>query len=338
MTVLREQLDRSRITRYPKWPLSRSRRVTICIAASWRFPGDTAWGIVTASDQMLTSDDIEFERDFQKVYPLTNNPPDRPPHVVAMVADDFAVQVALGDATVEALRQKPQATVLGIANTYAECFSEYRRREAERNILAPLGLTLDSFVARQREMTPEMVRQLKAELHGADIPALTIICGVGDDGAHIYTVSNPGIVRCHDGIGFVAIGYGSRHAESLLMAEGYCPAEPPGRAFFLTYAAKRRAETAPSVGSGTDMAIITRNQRTTIYPAILKQYEAIYQKSEKIEKKARTNAAKAVEKLINGFVEESKLEKERIAARVTARATPDATPQVNNKPDTKPNA
>src|SRR5207245_11476981 len=104
-----------------------------------------------------------------------------------------------------------------IANVYAAEYAKYRQRESEKVILAPLGLTLDSFVARQKEMAPEQVQRLVADLRYHDFDPEAIICGVDLKGAHIFRVTNPGLVHCHDPVAFAAIGIGARHAESQFM-------------------------------------------------------------------------------------------------------------------------
>lgn len=66
-------------------------------------------------------------------------------------------------------------------------------------------------------------------------------------------MKDPGVITRHDSIGFVTIGAGENHANSQFMFEGYTSNWPFEQALLLTFAAKKRAETAPGVGWGTDM-------------------------------------------------------------------------------------
>lgn len=226
--------------------------MTVCIAAICTLPNG-ALAIVGVSDRMLTAGDVEFEPPQQKVYGLAP----RAPRAAILVAGDTAAQISICDATIVQLPDPPAAgiEIEFIANLYAAEYTKYRQGESEKVLLSPLGLTLDSFVARQKSMAAEQVQRLVTDLRYYAFDPEAIICGVDAKGAHIFSVTNPGLIHCHDPVAFAAIGIGARHAESQLMFASYVRAWPLSHALLLTYSAKRRAEVAPGVGKGTDLLV-----------------------------------------------------------------------------------
>lgn len=136
-------------------------------------------------------------------------------------------------------------------NTIAD--QAIKSKHAEIRALGPLSLTMDSFIKRQKEMTPEIVKDLTSAIVNFDMPEIeAIVTGIDGTGTHIYVVTNSG-VECRDAIGFAAIGIAYWHANSQFMFAGHNRMRPLPETLLLTYAAKKRAEVAPGVGSGTDM-------------------------------------------------------------------------------------
>jgi hypothetical protein len=80
----------------------------------------------------------------------------------------------------------------------------------------------------------------------------TLFIGLDPTGAHIYGSYN-GRVVSHDVSGFAAIGGGDWHAQSRFMFARHTRAAGLPETLLLTYFAKKRAEVAPGVGTGTDM-------------------------------------------------------------------------------------
>src|SRR2546426_2062668 len=138
---------------------------------------------------MLTAGDVEFEPPQQKLYVLGP----RAPRAAILVAGETAAQISICDATLATLPDPPPAgfEIESIAKLYAAEYVKYRQQESERVILSPLGLALDSFVARQKSMAPEQVQRLVADLRYYDFDPEAIVCGVDAKGAHIFTVTNP---------------------------------------------------------------------------------------------------------------------------------------------------
>jgi len=128
--------------------------VTVCIAA--RAQGM----IVAASDRMLTSADIQFEPSVgTKVWGLTNS-------IFMLTAGDAALQGELyplvRDEIIEMIRQQPQKwmAVSEAADMYVKYYNQIRTKRATNEILAPLQLDLNSFLANQRTMSDHIVTDL----------------------------------------------------------------------------------------------------------------------------------------------------------------------------------
>ena len=125
----------------------------------------------------------------------------------------------------------------------------------ENSILAPFGLTHETFIKKQRQLAPSLVETLTAKiLHFDPFPQVVelILAGFDGTGPHIYVVRGFEIT-CHDSTGFAAIGSGAWHAESQFMFAGHARHNPLAETMLLLYAAKKRAEVSPGVGEDTDL-------------------------------------------------------------------------------------
>jgi 20S proteasome alpha/beta subunit len=217
--------------------------VTVGIAAICRM-GDSPF-IVGAADRMLTAGDIEFEHPEPKVVPLASR-------IVALFAGDVTAHMSICRAARAQITRSHVLDVATAAEIVGAAFRDYRGRVAEQKVLTPIGLTLDSFFARQRDLTDELATQVTRALADQSAGVETIVTGMDEHGGHVFLIADPGQVTCYDGIGFAAIGNGSRHAASHLLQLGYTPRVPFPRAAVLVHVAKKRAEVAPGVGPTTD--------------------------------------------------------------------------------------
>jgi hypothetical protein len=116
-------------------------------------------------------------------------------------------------------------------------------------VLRPLNLNWRTFMA--GNVPPDLLPQIPADLYHHQVDCGALIIGADATGAHIYQIKR-GLIDCYDGVGFAAIGSGSRHASSEFMFAKYSPLQMPiSRAMYLAYSAKKRAEAAPEVGKRT---------------------------------------------------------------------------------------
>ncbi|MGB8507940.1 MAG: hypothetical protein WCD76_06035 [Pyrinomonadaceae bacterium] len=268
--------------------------MTICVAAIC--DGDTILG---ATDNMITAGDIQFEPPALKMTSLTNS-------IVVMTAGDSTLHAEILDVVrvevSERIEFEPEEwlKVKDVAELYVETYNKVRQKCAERAILAPLGLTFETFVTRQAEMLPDFVRQIGTELinyNAGDIEA--IITGLDEHGPHIWVAKNEDL-RCYDKAGFAAIGSGEWHAKSSFMFSRHMSLRELPQTLLLTYAAKKRAEVAPGVGGVTDMFIVgpKLGSFTLIGGHILERLEEIYRQIRQDEQQILQRANEEVEQYV----------------------------------------
>ena len=279
--------------------------MTVCIAAICKAPnpkGQPApvphpYMIIGASDRMITAGDIEYEPPRWKIWNLGQ-------YAAGLISGNATIQHELWERTNAGLMSGTTTPfVRSIADAYAQHFVTYRRELAERSLLLPIGLNISEFLNRQKDLSPEMVEHLTIALRGYELDAETIICGVDTKGVHIFVVSDPGYVSILTGIGFAAVGMGQKHAESEFMVSRYTFDWSFEHALFLTYAAKRRAETAPGVGQHTDMFVIGPHPIVvTIMPDnVVEEVKKTYDATDQKVKDARNEGLQKIEQWVQTF-------------------------------------
>jgi hypothetical protein len=267
--------------------------VTVCIAAICQ---DIT--IICASDRMLTSSDIEFEPQKSKLVRLTSSS-------ICMIAGDSGVQDEILQRVNSDIAIKIQGhpeewlTISEIVDMYIQHYLEIKRETTERAILSPLNLTLDSFIARQKQMDYQIIRDLMEDLVNFEMPETeAIITGLDDIGPHIYAIRN-GELDCRDRIGFASIGVGRRHADSEFMFAGHYGSRLFSETLMLIYFAKKRAEVAPGVGTGTDLYFIGPKLGQAFSPAesedIYSQLDTLYEKIRGEINNSKASANKALD-------------------------------------------
>lgn len=259
--------------------------MTVCIAAICRWvQGPT---VLTVSDRQLTAGDVAFQPPHTKVFTLS-------PSLLVLVAGDPLAQLELCRLAKIELQAKGINEVGAAASVYAQLFRAYRRNRNEEKYLAPLGLDLEQFISRQRDLNPETASQLYRDMLASDWDAQALIVGVDGTGAHIYLIDQPGTAVCQDGIGFAAIGEGYWHAQSEFMFARYDFTWPYPNALLLAYAAKRRAEAAASVGSSTDLFAVTEEGGVAEAPEGVHTYvRSLYEKWRSADLRRRDAASSA---------------------------------------------
>jgi len=154
----------------------------------------------------------------------------------------------------------------------------------------------------------------------------TIISGIDDEGAHLYSGEN-GNMMCDDAVGFAAIGAGHWHAQSQFMFARYVRSASAAKALYLVYAAKKRAETAPGVGQETDMFVMGPQPgtydviRRPIIDDVAKIYNNNLRQSKRIYEKTEKQVNEYIEKLATKPARPE--EQKAIAAPVDGTSSPD---------------
>lgn len=231
---------------------------------------------------MLTSGDVEFEPETPKIYPISNS-------IAVMIAGDSSLQALIIQRLQQFIRdrvnERPNewVPVEDAANEYLSTYQKIKAVRAEGRVLAPLGLTLDTFVQRQNQMLPSFVADITREVLNFQMPPIgAIVAGIDATGTHLHLVTNDE-VSCRDAVGFAAIGIGYWHANSQFTFAGHNAGKPLPETMLLTYAAKRRAEVAPGVGEGTDMFSIgpALGSYVAVRPDVVADLDKIYERTRK---------------------------------------------------------
>jgi hypothetical protein len=251
--------------------------VTVCIATlfTWNYApaGEeprTGVAAITASDRMITAADIQYEPQQQKIAYFGRS--------LVLVAGDIGIHSQAIRETEKEIRGR-QLSPHDIALTYGRAVQAINRRQAENEILAPLGLNTDIFQAQQKDLSDGFLSMITGQLQNRR-PIDTEALVVGSDGerAQIYSIDAYGNETCLDGIGFGAIGIGAWHAKSRLMQVGHTGTRNFAPALASTFAAKKNAEIAPGVGSSTDINIVLKDAIFPLWDHVTPELGRLYKK------------------------------------------------------------
>jgi 20S proteasome alpha/beta subunit len=250
--------------------------MTVCIAAIYQ-----GSSIIGVSDRMITAGDIQFEPPASKINKVTTS-------IAIMTAGDANIQQQLIDAARSYINKKIDEdpdkwlSISDIAEFYRDCYIELRSKLAEKALLAPLGLTYESFLEKQKEMAEDFISDITFNLRQFYIEsAHTIITGIDDSGPHIYVVRDD-TIEVSDKVGFAAVGIGTNHALSHFMLSKYSPSANEPKALLTIHQAKKKSEVSPGIGADTDMFVVgpTPGSLTIIEPIenldIIKDLDEFY--------------------------------------------------------------
>ena len=271
--------------------------MTVCIAAI------CAGGyIIGAADRMLTAGDIQFQPETAKIIVITSS-------IAIMIAGDASLQAEILQKVIADVNSRIVAEpdnwweVADVAELYYKYYNQARFKQAEGAILAPLGLTADTFFDKQKVMDSELVRQIATELINHEIPDVeAICCGVGPSDTHVYIVGKEGI-SCQDLVGFASIGIGKGHANSQFMFARHNRFSPATETLLLVYSAKKRAEVAPGVGEATDMIVLgpLLGQMNVVDESTLENLDVIYNEEQEEVKEANQQSIAKVNQYVEEF-------------------------------------
>src|SRR5258708_2642694 len=121
--------------------------MTICAAVICHHPhterdGKLHPSIMTISDRMLSSVDVQFEPNQTKIKQLT-------PSIIAMYAGERDFHHTISEAARRQLSEN--ATVEEAVDRYTAHYQEFRRRRASAKHLSMLGLDYEAFVSKLAE-------------------------------------------------------------------------------------------------------------------------------------------------------------------------------------------
>jgi 20S proteasome alpha/beta subunit len=290
--------------------------MTVCIAAI------SSDFIIGASDRMLTAADTEFEPATTKVFPLTSS-------IIAMTAGDSSIQSEILQEVSRRLNVLMKANpakwleVKQVTEIYKEVQISSKQKRTEDVFLKPLGLSIETFLSRQKEMDSNLVESLTKEILNYEIPGFeTIITGIDDYGCHIYVINNSDY-HCFDKVGFACIGIGARHASAQFMQARHGVGALLPETLLLTYSAKRRSEVSPGVGVGTDMFIIgpDKGSSSPVGRDIINGLRDIYKSVRTQEKEILQKSREAVNQFVQQIIEKANT-KEQADSKIDGEEPP----------------
>jgi hypothetical protein len=180
--------------------------------------------------------------------------------------------------------------------------------QAERHVLAPLGLTLDGLLTDPR-LSDTTAAELREDLKAWRLEDESIIAGFDANGtARLFQVSDPGWATCEDAPGYVAIGSGANHAMAQFMHHQYTREWSTPRALLMVYSAKKRAEVDAYVGKETDLFVIGPGKSiySHVNPALTKAIEDVYDKAEADDRERFEQVNKQFEEVVNAYFKEQR--------------------------------
>jgi hypothetical protein len=219
---------------------------------------------------MITTADVQYEPQQQKIAFFGKS--------LILVAGDIGVHSQAIRDTEKEIRER-ELSPHDVAQIYGRSIQAISRRQAENEILAPLGLNTDTFHAQQKEFSLGFVEMITNQLqHRRPIETEALIVGSDGESAQIYSIDAYGNETCLDGVGFGAIGIGAWHAKSRLMQVGHTSTRFMAPALASIFAAKKNAEIAPGVGSNTDIHFILKDAVFPIWDSVAPELARLYQK------------------------------------------------------------
>jgi len=230
--------------------------MTICIGALCE-DGKAA---VVAGDRMLTNAALstEFEHPERKITPLAEG-------CVALSAGSALAHTELLREVVAAVSGQKSPSIAKVTEIVKGCYGKQREGQIADLFLRPRGFAdLQQFYRAHKDLYPDVLCAIQSQVDAYDYNLEILVAGADNTGAHLYTIDNPGVSMCFDGIGYHAIGAGLPHAIDALIALDCRPQMMLAEMVCVVYQAKKRAERAPGVGAVTDMAIVREGHTTNL--------------------------------------------------------------------------
>jgi len=226
--------------------------MTVCIAAIC----ENEKAVVIASDRMVTSHywSIEFEHPTSnKITPIACVP------CVALTAGDALAHTELFGDVQSKLSTMNISDMETVVETIKDSYQKIRKKRIVELYLAPRAFAnFGEFYQAQRHILHDLACLIQKQIDEHNYGLEILIAGMSDNCAHIHFICNPGTSQCYDAINFNAIGSGSPHAISTLIARDCHSGLSLAETIMVVFDAKRVAEKAPGVGRAIDMAVISK--------------------------------------------------------------------------------
>lgn len=276
--------------------LVKGRRVTVGVAAKfqWLYPDGTRGpALIAASERMITtgleSNPIEHTLPVRKgsgfgtkTYMLAAGAIQIHSHLLREFQGKYSQE------------QADALSVWDAAKVYSELFRSYRSKLAEQRFLAPLGLTMASFIENANKLPESKAIETWNNLENFNLDFEALFLGFDGRKTAILEVNAHGVVINHDDIGYGAIGVGGPHAAAHLMLTRFAPYRNYYDALWSAFCAKRRGEAAPGVGDETDMVLVNGGGWVHVPTYLVDEMKARYEAMRGASRERDEGIAKAL--------------------------------------------
>ena len=235
--------------------------------------------VIGISDRMLSSDDmtLTFERDEPKIEVITNA-------TSVLIAGTLDEPDLIRDVRAKA-KGKDKAT--DIAELFKEAYQTLRIKHIEDEILIPLAgiKSFKEYHEKQSTLHDSVMLDLNERIRKYNVGLTLLLIGIDEQGGHIIGITNPGMWRSYDTLGFLCIGMGDRHADNVFAWYKYTPSIPLRDTIYIAFEAKKKAETAGGVGQSTDIWIIGKDGIDIVEQQTITELGEIYRERETIRER-----------------------------------------------------
>ena len=221
--------------------------MTVCIVAVCEVGGRNT-KVVLCADRLVSSV-VQFTSGEPKIKKIND-------YCYALHSStDSLVSDAILEKVAERAKTDGMTSINNIVSILREECLNHKKEEIERDVLCHYNLTAQSLAVNQVSMLEKAVDDVKNYQY--HLTSEFIITGLEPSGeAHIYWVNQDGDYRCHDSIGYCAIGSGGLIAFLELSKVIYDRGAMYSSAIPLVYFAKKTSERATGVGIDTDIFLI----------------------------------------------------------------------------------
>jgi hypothetical protein len=233
--------------------------MTVCIAAM--AGKDNA--IVAIADERLSNEDFSTDTAF-KFEELNDR------WAMMWASGELSHIVPIRERAAE-LCSMPPFTRQSVESAVITAYQERRREEAEQRHLLVFGLTMDTFLSNTSSYSGSFVEELTGRIQAVELKCQFLVFGFDErNKPHIFWVTDPGVARHEDAIGFAAIGSGWYRAISAMFSYAYtADSATTEEALYRVCEAKFLSESAAGVG---ERAIALIKRPTDGYWPILPRY------------------------------------------------------------------
>ncbi len=247
--------------------------------------------IVACTDKMLT-----IEAPVKTAFEISEN--SKAIKLADKVVAMFAGDVLKANAVLKLAKTKIQSGNIStekVAEIVENAYKEQWVSDIEKALLQRFGLDRKSFVNKQKELEPELVKGVNNLIGNYNLAVEIIVAGVDADEPHMFKILNPGIKQAQDPIGYCCIGSGTQHATFSLIESEYNPSFEEAKSVHSVLQAKKRAQYDPGVGELTDIVIIN-DKYVKIEEAKIKKIDENYSKSVAVITEEKKKCAELIKK------------------------------------------